>query len=68
MCLTQQQRKTYDRLVFGKKGSRVSMKWFHDHGYGNAEILHGSSHGGYGHSSAGLDVLDGHDHGHSQGM
>jgi formate C-acetyltransferase len=36
MCLTKKEQKAYDKLVLGKNGVRTKMKWFHDHGYGNA--------------------------------
>jgi pyruvate-formate lyase len=35
-CLTKAEAKRYGRKVYGKRGSRAAMKWFHDHGYGNA--------------------------------
>ncbi len=40
-CLTEQEAKEYDRLVIGKNGVRATMKWFHDHGYGNAGATSG---------------------------
>ncbi len=41
MCLTRGERKTYDRLTIGKNGARHQVKWFHDHGYGNAGATSG---------------------------
>ena len=35
-CWTKKEAKERNRLVYGKKGARSSMKWFHDHGYGNS--------------------------------
>ncbi len=40
-CFDKAERKAYDRLMFGKKGARARMKWFHDHGYGNAGATSG---------------------------
>ncbi len=36
LCLSAGEQKAYDRLIGGKNGARSKMKWFHDHGYGNA--------------------------------
>ncbi len=36
MCLTKEEQEEYDSLTIGKKGARAAMKWFHDHGFGNA--------------------------------
>ena len=36
MCLDRKQAAKRKRMVLGKKGARAGMKWFHDHGYGNA--------------------------------
>ena len=36
MCLTEAEQKEFDRLTMGKAGARAAVKWFHDHGYGNA--------------------------------
>ncbi len=41
MCLTRKERKEYDRLTIGKHGARHKVKWFHDHGYGNAGATSG---------------------------
>ena len=35
-CWTSSETKQRDKLVIGKKGVRNQMKWFHNHGYGNA--------------------------------
>ncbi|NPV86432.1 MAG: hypothetical protein HPY45_10550 [Anaerolineae bacterium] len=35
-CLTEKEAKEYERLVFGKNGTRQAALWFHNHGYGNA--------------------------------
>ena len=36
LCLTEKEAKEREKMIFGKKGSRARMKWFHDHGYGNS--------------------------------
>lgn len=40
-CLTRSEAKQYNRIVFGKNGTRAAIKWFHDHGYGNAGATSG---------------------------
>ena len=40
-CLTKSEAKGYSRKILGKKGARSAMKWFHDHGYGNAGATSG---------------------------
>ena len=40
-CLTKKESGEYDRLILGKKGARALVKWFHDHGYGNAGATSG---------------------------
>jgi pyruvate-formate lyase len=35
-CLTQREAKQYEKMVYGRKGTRAAIQWFHDHGYGNA--------------------------------
>jgi formate C-acetyltransferase len=40
-CLSEREAKEYKRLVDGKDGARAVMKWFHDHGYGNAGATSG---------------------------
>jgi formate C-acetyltransferase len=47
MCLTQKEQKAFDKMVLGKKGVRAKMKWFHDHGYGNAGATSGHLIPGY---------------------
>ena len=46
-CFTQKERRAYDRGVVGKNGARARMKWFHDHGYGNAGATSGHLIPGY---------------------
>ncbi len=41
MCLTRKESRERDRLIYGSKGVRARMKWFHDHGYGNAGATSG---------------------------
>ncbi|MFO7929997.1 MAG: pyruvate formate lyase family protein [Desulfosalsimonas sp.] len=36
MCLNESEARKRSRMIAGKKGARAQMKWFHDHGYGNA--------------------------------
>jgi formate C-acetyltransferase len=40
-CLTQQETRDHDRRIYGPKGSRAAMLWFHNHGYGNAGATSG---------------------------
>jgi pyruvate-formate lyase len=40
-CLTKREAKDYAKLVFEKGGTREAVKWFHDHGYGNAGATSG---------------------------
>jgi pyruvate-formate lyase len=40
-CLTRDETRRRDRLVYGPKGSRAAMLWFHNHGYGNAGATSG---------------------------
>jgi len=47
MCFTKKERKGYDRMTLGKNGARAGMKWFHDHGYGNAGATSGHLIPGY---------------------
>ena len=46
-CFTKKEREAYDQRVVGKKGARARMKWFHDHGYGNAGATSGHLIPGY---------------------
>ena len=39
--------KERDGLIYGKQGARARMKWFHDHGYGNAGATSGHLIPGY---------------------
>ena len=41
LCLNQRETRERDRMIHGKKGARAAMKWFHDHGYGNAGATSG---------------------------
>ncbi len=41
LCFDKKERKQYDKLILGKKGARAKVKWFHDHGYGNAGATSG---------------------------
>ena len=41
MCLTREEQADYNRQINGKNGARAAMKWFHDHGYGNAGATSG---------------------------
>jgi trans-4-hydroxy-L-proline dehydratase len=47
MCWTEEETKEVNRLIYGKKGSRAKMKWFHDHGYGNSGATSGHIIPGY---------------------
>ena len=40
-CLTKREAKEREAMVEGPKGSRLSAKWFHDHGYGNSGATSG---------------------------
>ncbi|MEJ5360904.1 MAG: pyruvate formate lyase family protein [Spirochaetota bacterium] len=40
-CLTKKEMKKRTKLVMGKNGARAKMKWFHDHGFGNAGATSG---------------------------
>ena len=41
LCLNRNEQKKFDQAVLGKNGARQKMKWFHDHGYGNAGATSG---------------------------
>ncbi len=41
MCLTQKEQEDYNGIILGKSGVRARVKWFHDHGYGNAGATSG---------------------------
>jgi pyruvate-formate lyase len=40
-CLTEKETRQRDSLVYGPDGSRSSMLWFHNHGYGNTGATSG---------------------------
>jgi pyruvate-formate lyase len=40
-CLTEREVAEYSKLVYDKAGTRQAVKWFHDHGYGNAGATSG---------------------------
>jgi trans-4-hydroxy-L-proline dehydratase len=40
-CLTEKETKERDRLVYGPKGARAAMLWFHNHGFGNTGATSG---------------------------
>jgi trans-4-hydroxy-L-proline dehydratase len=35
-CWNEKETAARDKKIYGKKGARALMKWFHDHGYGNS--------------------------------
>ncbi len=41
LCLDKKEQMSFDRALLGKNGARSRMKWFHDHGYGNAGATSG---------------------------
>ncbi|HPC46885.1 MAG TPA: pyruvate formate lyase family protein, partial [Deltaproteobacteria bacterium] len=41
LCLSEDETKERNRLLFGKNGVRDAVKWFHDHGYGNCGATSG---------------------------
>ena len=47
MCFTKEESSQWLRQVKGKNGARAKMKWFHDHGYGNAGATSGHIVPGY---------------------
>ncbi len=40
-CLTEKETRERDRQVYGPKGARAAMLWFHNHGFGNAGATSG---------------------------
>jgi formate C-acetyltransferase len=46
-CWSKKEAARRDRLILGKKGARAAMKWFHNHGYGNAGATAGHLVPGY---------------------
>ncbi|MCX5847892.1 MAG: hypothetical protein NTW65_00355, partial [Deltaproteobacteria bacterium] len=47
MCFTKEESSQWLRAIKGKNGARARMKWFHDHGYGNAGATSGHLIPGY---------------------
>ncbi|HEY5271318.1 MAG TPA: pyruvate formate lyase family protein, partial [Anaerolineales bacterium] len=41
VCLSRKETRERDRLVYGPKGARAAMLWFHNHGFGNAGATSG---------------------------
>ena len=41
LCFTKEESLAWQKRVKGKNGARAQMKWFHDHGYGNAGATSG---------------------------
>ena len=41
MCLDEKEQAAYNGKILGKNGVRAKVKWFHDHGYGNAGATSG---------------------------
>ena len=41
MCFTEKEQALYNKMICGKNGARQKVKWFHDHGYGNAGATNG---------------------------
>ncbi len=46
-CLNKNEARAREKMIFGKKGARAKMKWFHDHGYGNSGATSGHLIPGY---------------------
>ena len=46
-CWNKKEAAQRDKLILGKKGARAAMKWFHNHGYGNAGATAGHLVPGY---------------------
>ncbi len=40
-CLNEKEAKAYNKLMYGKDGTRAATLWFHNHGYGNAGATSG---------------------------
>ncbi len=47
LCLNRTEQKEYDRFTSAKHGARDTVKWFHNHGYGNAGATSGHLIPGY---------------------
>ena len=41
LCLNEKEQRAFDKALLDKNGARAAMKWFHDHGYGNAGATSG---------------------------
>ena len=41
MCQTKEEAKEFEKMVYGKGGSRERILWFHNHGYGNTGATSG---------------------------
>lgn len=41
LCFNEKEARMWRKLVYGKKGVRNAVKWFHDHGYGNSGATSG---------------------------
>jgi pyruvate-formate lyase len=46
-CLTKQEAADYDKHIYGKKGARAAMLWYHNHGFGNTGATSGHLIPGY---------------------
>ena len=46
-CLNESETKAYDKMIYGNKGARAAMLWFHNHGYGNTGATSGHLVPGY---------------------
>jgi formate C-acetyltransferase len=40
-CLTEKETREHDKRIYGPKGARAAMLWFHNHGYGNSGATSG---------------------------
>jgi pyruvate-formate lyase len=40
-CLNKKEARTYEKLVLGRNGTRATMLWFHNHGFGNTGATSG---------------------------
>ena len=41
LCLDEREQRAFDKALLDENGARAAMKWFHDHGYGNAGATSG---------------------------
>jgi pyruvate-formate lyase len=46
-CWTERETKKYEKAIYGKRGARQALLWFHNHGYGNAGVTSGHLVPGY---------------------